>query len=96
MNNTENKIEIINYETSGTCCKLMQVAIKDGLIQDARFMGGCPGNLEGLQILLKGMAVDEVIAKFSGIRCGDKPTSCPDQLAFCLEQYKSKKDQTTV
>ena len=94
MNKTENKTDVIQFETSGTCCKVMQVAIQDGVIQEAQFKGGCPGNLEGLQILLKGMAIDEVIEKFSGIRCGDKQTSCPDQLAYCLEQYKSRKGQT--
>jgi len=96
MNETENKIEVIQYTTSGTCCKMMHIAILDGVIKDAKFMGGCPGNLEGLQILLKGMAIDEIIAKFSGIKCGTKSTSCPAQLASCLKQYKSKKEQPTV
>lgn len=96
MNNTENKTEIIQYKTSGTCSKMIQLSIADGIIQDAEFMGGCPGNLEGISVLLKGMAIDDVIEKFSGIRCGDKSTSCPDQLASCLTQYKSSKKQIVV
>jgi len=91
MNKTENKTEIIQYKTSDTCCKIMQLSICDGIIQNADFIGGCPGNLEAIKQLIKGMKVDEVISKFSGIKCGDKPTSCADQLANCLVQYKAQK-----
>lgn len=91
MNDTENKMEIIEYKTSGTCCGLIQVMILDSVVQDVNFFGGCPGNLEAIKQLLKGMPIDEIIAKFSGIKCGEKSTSCADQLALCLEQYKSQK-----
>lgn len=96
MDNTENKTEIIQYKTSGTCCKMIQIALLNGVIQDVDFMGGCPGNLVALRKLLKGMSIDEVITKFSGIKCGEKSTSCADQLAYCLAKYKSRKKQTTV
>lgn len=96
MNSTENKTEVIQYATSGTCCKMMQVVISDGIIQDAEFMGGCPGNLLAIKNLLKGMHIDDVIMKFNGIKCGNKTTSCADQLALCLAQYKSQKSSTVV
>lgn len=97
MNNNENNnTEVIQYETSGTCCRLMQVAIRDGIIEDAVFMGGCNGNLKGIKSLIKGMKVDDVIERLSGIRCGDKMTSCPDQLAKCLIEYKSSKLRQAV
>jgi len=86
MSNTE----IIEYHTSGTCSKLMQVAIKDGVILDAEFIGGCSGNLQGIKSLIRGMSIDDVIIRLNGIKCGPKDTSCPDQLAKCLIQYKSK------
>ena len=89
----ENKPQVIQYETSGTCCKLMQVAIQDGKVLDAQFYGGCGGNLQGIRSLIRGMDIDEVITKLKGIPCGSKPTSCPDQLAQCLLQYKA---QTTA
>lgn len=76
---------VIEYQTQGTCCQFMQVKINDGKIVDVNFMGGCPGNLQGIKNLIKGMKVDEVISKFDGVKCGDKPTSCPDQLAQCLK-----------
>ena len=86
----ERNSEIIQYETEGTCCKLMQVEIKDGKIERAQFLGGCNGNLQGIATLVKGMDIDEVIQKLQGIQCGGKPTSCPDQLAKCLISYKTR------
>lgn len=82
--------EVIQYQTSGTCCQVMQVAIRDGKILDVEFYGGCHGNLQGIQSLIRGMSVDDVIEKLQGIKCGPKSTSCPDQLAKCLIEYKQK------
>ena len=81
--------EVIQYTTSGTCCKMMQVKVSDGIIEDVDFLGGCNGNLQGIKSLIKGMKIDDVIEKLQGIQCGAKPTSCPDQLAQCLIAYKS-------
>lgn len=81
---------VVQYETSGTCCRLMQVKINDeDIITDVDFIGGCNGNLKGIKSLVKGMKVEDVISKLSGIKCGDKPTSCPDQLAQCLSRIKT-------
>ncbi len=85
------KPEVIQYKTVGTCCQMMQVAIQDGKVLDAEFLGGCNGNLKGIKSLIKGMPIDEVIEKLQGITCGSKSTSCPDQLAQCLIEYKSQK-----
>lgn len=82
--------EIIQYQTTGTCCQVMQIAIKEGIILDAEFYGGCNGNLKGIKSLIKGMKIDDVINKLEGITCGPKNTSCPDQLAKCLIEYKQK------
>lgn len=77
--------KVIEYQTQGTCCRLMQVKIDDGKVVDAQFFGGCNGNLQGIRNLIKGMPISDVISKCEGIMCGDKPTSCPDQLAKCLK-----------
>ena len=76
----------IQYRTQGTCCQLMQVVVDDNIIKDVDFIGGCNGNLKGIKSLIKGMKIDDVISKLSGITCGNKSTSCPDQLAKCLSQ----------
>lgn len=83
--------EVIRYQTQGTCCQMMEVALQDNIVVDAQFYGGCNGNLQGIKSLIKGMNVDDVIAKLQGIRCGSKLTSCPDQLAKCLIEYKQSK-----
>ncbi len=82
--------QVIQFQTSGTCCQMMQVTIQDGKIVDAEFFGGCNGNLKGIKNLIKGMDIDDVIERCQGITCGPKPTSCPDQLAKCLVEYKNR------
>lgn len=73
------------YKTEGTCSQLIEIELKDGVIDSVKFTGGCNGNLQGVSALVKGMKPEDVIAKCKGIRCGLKPTSCPDQLARALE-----------
>lgn len=76
----------ITYQTHGSCSKLIEVEIgDDGTVQDVAFVGGCHGNLQGISALIKGMKAEEVISRVEGIRCGNKPTSCPDQLACALK-----------
>lgn len=94
MNNTENKTQIINFTTKGTCSRKIKIEILEDKIINAKFIGGCPGNLEGIEKLIEGMKINEVIEKLQGIKCGDKPTSCPDQLALCLNQHKLKVEHT--
>lgn len=75
----------MTYKTEGTCSQLIEIELKDGVIDSVKFTGGCNGNLQGVSALVKGMKPEDVIAKCKGIRCGFKPTSCPDQLAQALE-----------
>ena len=81
-------LKTIQYRTQGTCCALMNIVLDDKKVYDVEFVGGCPGNLQGIRKLIIGMDIDEVIEKLQGIRCGGKSTSCPDQLSQCLLQYK--------
>lgn len=77
---------IINYTTSGTCSRQINVEVEDGIVKSCEFIGGCNGNLKGICSLVKGMKVEDVIARVEGITCGPKNTSCPDQLAKALKQ----------
>ena len=82
------------YNTKGTCSRQIIIDVDDnGIIENATFVGGCNGNLQGLNALIKGLKIDEVITRLSGIKCGFKPTSCPDQLAVALKQIKEKKEK---
>ncbi len=74
----------IEYKTKGTCSRMVIIDVEDGVITDCSFVAGCPGNTMGVASLVKGMKVDEAIAKLKGIKCGAKSTSCPDQLATAL------------
>ena len=78
------------YKTKGTCSTMIDVQLKDGVIDSVKFTGGCNGNLQGISALVKGMKPEEAISRLKGIRCGFKPTSCPDQLAHALEEMIAK------
>lgn len=91
-----NEPETIQLRTQGVCCRMMQVTIQDNKILSSEFFGGCNGNLKGISKLIKGMDIDEVIERLGGIQCGDKPTSCPDQLAKGLMLYKESKQKASV
>lgn len=64
----------------------MEFDVEDGVIKDFQVIGGCNGNLQGICSLVRGMKVDDVIARLDGIKCGNKQTSCPDQLAQALKE----------
>lgn len=78
------------YKTKGTCSTMIDLELKDGVIDSVKFTGGCNGNLQGISALVKGMKPEEAISRLKGIRCGFKPTSCPDQLAHALEEMIAK------
>ena len=76
------------YVTRGTCSRKILFDVEDGKLKNVKFISGCDGNLQGIGKLVEGMPVQEVIDRLKGIRCGFKVTSCPDQLATALEEYK--------
>ena len=83
-------MEHISYKTSGTCSRMIEIDIENGIIKKVEYIGGCSGNTQGVAALVRGMSVDEAISRLDGIHCGPRPTSCPDQLANALKQYKNK------
>ena len=74
------------YNTRGTCSRKIYFDIEDGKVRNVQFVSGCSGNTQGVAKLVEGMDAQEVIARLKGIRCGAKPTSCPDQLATAVEK----------
>ena len=75
----------MTYKTSGTCSQAINFDVEDGIVKNVKFIGGCNGNTQGVGALVEGMKVEEVISRLKGIKCGMRPTSCPDQLARALE-----------
>ena len=78
------------YAPQGVCSRLMKFDIEDNKIHNLTVVGGCNGNLQGIGKLVEGMDIDEVISRVEGIRCGARPTSCPDQLSKALKQAKEQ------
>jgi len=76
----------VNYTPKGVCSRAMTVSAEDGIITDAKVIGGCSGNLQGICKLIKGMKVEDAIDRLSGIDCGGKRTSCPDQLSIAMRK----------
>lgn len=75
----------MQYKTSGVCAKSIDFELEDGIIQSVSFTGGCNGNLSGISTLVEGMKAEDAISKLEGIKCGPRPTSCPDQLSKALK-----------
>lgn len=74
------------YVPRGVCSRMIDIELEGDIIQSVRFQGGCSGNTQGVSALVRGMRVADAIERLSGIRCGFKPTSCPDQLAMALKE----------
>ena len=75
----------IQYTPKGVCSRRMTIEVDEGVIRSVEVLDGCHGNLQGISRLLEGMTVEEAVRRMEGIRCGRKPTSCPDQLAQALK-----------
>ena len=83
-------METLTFTPEGVCSRQMIIEHENGIIVSARVIGGCHGNLQGICSLIKGMKVEDVISRLEGIKCGYKPTSCPDQMAKGLKQLVNK------
>lgn len=85
---------LLTYKTQGTCSRSITLNVDENdIVTEVSFEGGCNGNLKGISALCVGMKVDDVIERVENIKCGFKNTSCPDQLAKALKEYKAKKGE---
>ena len=78
------------YKTQGTCSREIHFDVENNKLKNVSFVGGCNGNLKGIGLLVEGMDIDEVIKRVEGVSCNGRPTSCLDQLARALKQYKEQ------
>ena len=78
----------MRYKTSGVCSSAIDFDVVDNKVTNVKFIGGCSGNTQGVAALIESMDIDEAIKRIEGIRCGFRPTSCPDQLSKALKQFK--------
>lgn len=75
----------MHYTPSGVCSQGIDFELENGIVKNVHFTGGCSGNTQGVAALIQGMPAEEAIRRLKGLKCGFKPTSCPDQLAKALE-----------
>ena len=80
---------VVSYATEGVCSKEIKFEVENGVVKQLAFVGGCPGNLNAIAKLVEGMPVEDVIRKLKGNLCRNQ-TSCADQLARALEEYRSR------
>ena len=81
-------VKEITYRPQGVCSRAYHIVASDGVIDSIDIVGGCDGNLKGIASLLRGMKIEDAIERMSGVTCGSKPTSCPDQIARALRQLQ--------
>ena len=81
-------IRTVCYTCQGTCSRAVEVELEDDTVRRVAFIGGCDGNTQGVAALVRGMKIDEAIARLSGIDCRGRGTSCPDQLARALKSMR--------
>ena len=81
---------MMTYKTHGVCSRAITFEVDGNKLTNVQFAGGCSGNTQGVARLVEGMDVDEAIRRLEGIQCGPRPTSCPDQLAQALKEYKAQ------
>ncbi len=84
-------MEKFSYTPKGVCSRRIDIEFDGDIIASVKYSGGCAGNTQGVAALVAGMSIDEAIERLSGIKCGFKSTSCPDQLATALKEYKMQK-----
>lgn len=81
------------YIPRGTCSRKIEFELENGIVKNMRFTGGCSGNTMGLSQLVEGMPAKDIVARLKGVRCGMRPTSCPDQMALALEAALAKEKE---
>lgn len=82
------------YKTHGTCSSRIELELEGDVLKKVNFHHGCNGNAQGISKLVEGMTVEEIKKKLTGIRCDNRPTSCPDQLVKAVEEaYKSQQQE---
>ena len=79
----------MKYATSKTCSREIDFEVENNIVTSCEFVGGCMGNTQSVARLVVGRSVDDVIKTLEGINCGNRGTSCPDQLAQALKAYKA-------
>lgn len=83
-------MEKFTYKTKGTCSRELHFEMEGDQVLNLEVIGGCAGNLIGISRIVKNKKIDEIVEAFKDVECGNKGTSCPDQIAKALLAYQSR------
>lgn len=83
-------MQTFEYDMQGTCARKVVFELDGDTIGRVEFIGGCPGNTIGVARLLEGRKVADALSMLDGVKCGYRPTSCPDQFAQGLKLAMEK------
>jgi len=75
-----------NYRTQMVCSQLISFDLEDNVVSNIEFLGGCNGNLKAISKLVNGWTVEKIEEYLRGNLCGQRPTSCADQLARAVRK----------
>ena len=85
-------MKTVSYKPHGVCPAEIRFDLDGDTVHNVQFLGGCPGNLKAISKVTEGWTVDKIEDMFRGNTCGNKPTSCVDQLARAVrEAYEEEK-----
>ncbi len=76
------------YQPKGVCASNISFDMKDNIITNIKFTGGCPGYSKIFAKALDGWKKEDIIHLCQGNLCRDRGTSCADQLAKALESIR--------
>ncbi|MCL2717663.1 MAG: TIGR03905 family TSCPD domain-containing protein [Lachnospiraceae bacterium] len=79
-----------SYKTKNTCATDIEFDLDENIVHNVVFHGGCAGNLKAIPKLIDGYTVEQINNALSGITCGNRPTSCSDQLAKAVLEAQTK------
>ncbi len=77
------------YIPRGVCSRRIDVELNGDTVKSVSFVGGCNGNLKAIGKLVAGKSVDEVAALLEGNTCGNRSTSCADQMVRALREARA-------
>ena len=72
--------------TEMTCSRMISFDLDENVVKNIVFLGGCNGNLKAIAKLVDGWTVEKIEEYLKGNLCGNRPTSCADQLARAVRK----------
>ncbi len=82
----------LDFTPERVCPRSIHVEVSDdgSTIEKVIFNGGCNGNTKAVAKLVAGKPVDEIVELLAGNLCGNRGTSCADQMTVALRKAQAE------